>query len=289
MQRHPARSAVKLKHYFLPTEPLKSDVEYVPRYYFEAKIDFADVRSGLRKTCSVSKAVDIFPIEEDALWTEDMVWAVNPAMIRTQVPQHARLSVLPEFVDAPAVGKAETQFLRYLLRYIKIRVYRNFALNVYSGPGENLEEFTARCVDLLTGSFRQDLDKLYEVFDRSLEQIKGKYLKTREWTDFDPPQRALQLNSTLRRSSERIAQLFLRADLNLKPITPGPSWSSPVKLDLEERLHLLEGNAHHAIGQLLGAWQDKVRNIDEYIVHPNLKDIDLIRTCILWMPDSELK
>jgi hypothetical protein len=27
-----------------------------------------------------------------------------------------------------------------------------------------------------------------------------------------------------------------------------------------------------------------VTNIDEYIIHPNPRDLHLVRTCILWMP-----
>ena len=38
------------------------------------------------------------------------------------------------------------------------------------------------------------------------------------------------------------------------------------------------------IGRLLNSYQEKVRNIDEYIIHPGLKDLHLVRRCILWMP-----
>ena len=56
-------------------------------------------------------------------------------------------------------------------------------------------------------------------------------------------------------------------------------------LEMEERLLSLELEAQHAIA---GLWRflyrEKARSVDEYILHPNLKDIHLVRSCILWMP-----
>lgn len=287
MQRYPASPTGKVKHCFLSAERFRPDVEYVPHFYFEAKIDFADVRSGLRDTQSVSNAMHICPLYEEALWTEDMVLAVDPTSIRTPVPQQAKLRPLPEFLDAGSIAQAETRYLHYLMRSFKMRFHRNFALNIYSGPGETLADFTVRCIELLSGPFRQDLDNLHDVFERRIGQIKGKCLKPNEWGELDPQHRASQLKSILHKFSERIAQLFLSAELNLKLVPSAPPPDSSDQLELEERLHSLELEALRAIDRLSSVYQEKVRNIDEYIVHPNLKDIYLVRTCILWMPAEE--
>jgi hypothetical protein len=287
MQRYPVSAPGKIKHCFLSTEQFKLDVEYVPCLYFEAKIDFADIRSGFHEIRSITKAVDICSIDEEAQWTEDMVRDVDPARVVAPIPQEARLRPLPAPVDVDSIAQAETHFLHYLLRYFKMRIYRNFDLNLYSGPGEILEDFTVRCIEMLSEPFRQDLDILHEVFERKLEQIKGKHLKLNEWGELDPPHRASQLKSILHRFSERLAQLFLSAGLSSRPESSAPPRDNPAKLELEDRLHSLETEALHATHQLANIYQERARNIDEYIVHPNLKDIHLVRTCILWMPAQE--
>ena len=289
VQRHPPSLAQTPKHCFLVAEPLDADTEYVPRFCFEAKIDFADVRSGLRETCGVCSAVDLTPLDEEILWTEDMVWSIDPARIQSDPPPQGRVSALPEFIDVHAVAQAETHFVRYLLRYFKLRIYRNFALNVYSNSTEKLPDFTARCRDLLGESFRHDLDALHDVFDRNHEQIKGKYLGTTEWEGSDSSSPSSQLKSILHRSSERIAQMFLRAELDLGPPLPAPSCGCSTGLEMEERLCSLEADAYRAIGRLLATWQDKAYNIDEYVVHPSLKDVHLSRTRILWMPRGDVR
>jgi hypothetical protein len=287
MQRDPAIPPGKIKHYYLrSTRQSGRVVEYVAHLYFEAKIDFADVRSGLRETCSVSNAVGIYPFDEEALWIEDMVRGVEPSSIRASAPRQVRLHPLPEYVDADAIARAETRYLQYLLRYFKRRIYRNFVLNVYSSSDETAEDFMARCLEMFSEPFRLELDNLREVFKRRLEQVKERYQKLIDWGEFDPPRRSSPFQSILHKASERIEKIFLRAELNLKPMPSIPVHANPSKFELEERLHSLEMEAYEAIGRLLSAYQEKVRNIDEYIVHPNLKDVHLVRTCILWMPDE---
>ncbi len=287
MQPHTPTPASRLKHCFLTGGvSFGAGTEYAPRLYFEAKIDFADVRSGLRETCSVCSAVDMFPLDEGVLWTEDMVRPVDPAQIHSEPPREAKFHAIPDFLDAQAVALAETQYLHFLLRYFKVRIYRNFTLNVYSGPAESLSDFTVRCRELLRESFRKELDRLQEVFVRSIEQIRGKYLKTSRWEEYDSPSRSLQLKDIVHQSLDRIAQLFLQAELDLGSCSPAPACRCAARLELEERLCSLEEDAYRAIGRLVATWQDRVRNIDEYIVRPNLKDIHLARTRILWVPDG---
>ena len=54
--------------------------------------------------------------------------------------------------------------------------------------------------------------------------------------------------------------------------------------ELEEQLFSLELEAQYEIHKLLSSYGEKAQTIDEYIIHPNLKDIHFVRSCILWMP-----
>jgi hypothetical protein len=59
---------------------------------------------------------------------------------------------------------------------------------------------------------------------------------------------------------------------------------SPDMQELEEQLISVELDARRAIAKLEDSYAEKARSIDEYILHPNLKDIHFVRSCILWMP-----
>ena len=72
-------------------------------------------------------------------------------------------------------------------------------------------------------------------------------------------------------------ELRLNAAMN-EPLLPG---KNP---DLQERLASLESEAHQAVAEIWESYKEKARSVDEYILHPNLKDIHFVRCCILWIP-----
>jgi hypothetical protein len=146
----------KIKHLFLRASSTGPQ-EYTPRFYVEAKIDFADVRSGYHMTCGINNILELLPFEGDSLWTRDMVRSVDPAAVQTSRPKGAKLCRLPDFVTEDLLSRVETQYLSFLLRHTEVRIFRNFALNIYSNPGETRDDFLARCLDGFKESFRREL------------------------------------------------------------------------------------------------------------------------------------
>jgi hypothetical protein len=265
----------------------------VPRLYFEAKIDFSDVRSRLRGTSSVNRAFEIFlPETADAIWTRDMAQEVDPDRVRPAGPDSGLdLASLPSFVSPEYLARMETPFLTFLMRHFAVTVYRNFFLKIYSDPGDTRGDFEARCLDLLRDSFRLELDALHETFVRRLEQVREKFLGPAVPTavrDFDSAKLDSMLHDTLHGGSERITELFLNASLSLDATAakPGAPWVRGIEVD--QRLHRLESEALVEIDRLLVRYQERVRTVDEYALHPNFKDIHLVRTSILWIEPAEL-
>ncbi|NWG12357.1 MAG: hypothetical protein HXY20_02345 [Acidobacteria bacterium] len=256
--------------------------EYAPRFYLEAKIDIADVRSGFRESLSVNRALDIVPLEEDALWTEDMVHDVSPEMMADMPPPGAKVLPLPAFVNREHIRRVERQFLSYLLRHFEIRIYRNPALNLYSAAGESRGDFEARCLESLEGSFRQDLDGLREVFERRVEKIKEGSLRAERWTDPEPDKLTTQVRNRIHQASERIVDLFLRAELRQNP----PAHARPGNLgdDLDDRLAWIELEASEAVRRLMEEYLGRAGDLDEYVVRPSLKDVHVGAVTILWVP-----
>jgi hypothetical protein len=275
----------KTKYLFLPaSNPESREIEYVPRFYFEARIDFADVRSGLRETIDIARAMEIYPIDNDALWTQDMVWTIDSSSISTDKPEVARLCSLPAFVDGEFLSRLETHCLRYLLRYFEVKIIYNHAAGIFSFLGESESEFTKRCLEEMGESFRHDLDRLRETFERKLERIKEKYLNSDNWRDLEPTQMRSRLRITLHQMSESITEFFLRSEHQTLPIPAVQEGLGSEMQELGERFLSLEAEVRQAVGRLKIEYQEKASNHDEYVVHPGIKDLHLERTCILWMP-----
>ncbi len=273
-----------IKYLFWAIEDVQGiGVEYVPFFYVEARIDFNDVRTGFSSMISLSKAIELHSFSADLPLVEDMVRDIDLQNTSSSMPDSAHLSRLPDFVDDGFMSQMETQFVRYLLNSFKSRVYRNFELDVYSNAGESLSGFTARCMELLDGARRRDSDNLHEVFNRKLGQIEQKYLNERSPDDFEVARTASRNRDIFSDYLEKIAGLFLQSKPLLNPDEDG--FQKPrSSLELEERLMSLAVEAREVIAKLWNSYEEKARSVDEYILHPNLKDIHIVRSCILWIP-----
>ena len=263
----------------LPEAPGTREADYFPHFYAEARIDFNDVRTGLRETLSLSKAMEIYSAGAEMLWTKDMVSDIDPRKLTAAVPDGARLTRLPDFVDANFISRMESYFVQFLLRSYVARIYRNPALNVYSSFGESQAEFSARCLELLGGSIGAEMDQLHDLFVRRLEQLKEKYLAFGESNGLELGGADSRNRDIFGHYADRIAGLFLRGGQSGQVFEVSHGMQ-----ELEERLAGLGVEAHNAIAKLASSYEEKARALDEYLLHPNLKEIHFVRSCILWMP-----
>jgi hypothetical protein len=277
------RRADKVKYLYHAPSSNFGEMDYVPYFYAEVRIDFNDVRTGFRETFSLNKVMEIHSPCADFLWAKDMVQDVDPQNIAASVPEGVRFSRLPDFVDTSFISQMEIQFIQYLLRSFTTELYRNTALNVYSNSAESRFEFIWRCMELLDGSMGTELDRLQDVFIRRLEQLKEKFLASGESTGLEQASTESRNKNVFSRYFDRIAELFMVSrSLSGRAIEPFPI--SPGMLELEERLAALGNEAQNAVTSLTKSFQDRACAIDTYILHPNLKDIHFVRSCILWMP-----
>lgn len=274
-----------IKFVYLCPDSWNPEEPWAPYFYLEARIDYADVRSGYHMTCGMNHILDLQPYDDDLPLMPDMVRTVDPAVIRTVKPEQAKLARLPVYITEDLLDRLETQYLSFLLRHADARVLRNFTLNIYSNPGETRDEFQLRCLDVFRESFRGELDSLREVVNRRFERIEQKYISRTQTGEFESDRRSASARSTLHAVAENIAELFLRTELTLSSTdVSAMSNPDPSHPDVEQSLEILETDVRRDVQRLLNSYQENVRNIDEYIIHPGLKDLHLVRKCILWMP-----
>jgi hypothetical protein len=272
----------KVLFLYLAVDPKIRKVEYVPYFYAEVRIDFNDVRTGLKGTFSLNQAMEIYLPAADLLWSKDMVLDVNPENVVPTAPEGAHFGGLPDYVDANYIPRMETHFVQYLLRSFSIRLYRNSVLNLYSNSGENRSEFIERCRELFDAPRRRELDGLHDVYRRRLEQLKEKYLALGELIGLETAQIESQNRDIYVRYSDCIAELFLFGQFTSVRSTR-PFHISPGMQELEERLMALGIEAQQSVTNLAHSYEDKARALDECILHPNVKDIHFVRSGILWM------
>jgi hypothetical protein len=275
----------KIRHLYLqPAGNAAGISDYFPHYYCEAKVDIDDVRSGFHENCSVSGALRILPVDGDVVWTSDMLWGVDPSLLQPDPPEGTRLHPMPPYVNENLLAQVEMQFVLCWMRHMRARFYRNSALTVYSTAGETLADFAGRCLEVAEEPFRRDLDAAHETFNRRLELIRERFGKEIAPDELNSAGIALRMRDRIRAVSEAVDRLFLDTGLASESTQSLGCDRGEPHSDLEEKLASVHAEVCRLIRGLSDAYREKARCIDEYAVHPGLKDIHIVRTCILWMP-----
>jgi len=271
--------------FWSPESHPEQALEYIPHLYLEAKIDFSDVRTGFRESYSVNRAVEIPSSEMDPFWDDEAVQDINPDKLRADVPEKVHFSSLPEYVDKQFMSRMETKFIQYLLRAFTVRIYRNFYLDEYSFSGESRNDFIIRCLDLNKGPMHREFDTLLGVFKRKLERIQQKYLEAESSEELEELKTDSRNRELFNRISERISALFLHTEFSIQRVTR-PSDTIARMYELDEKLQSLHFEAQEAVSKILDAYEEKAKSVDEYILHPTVKNIHFVSSYVLWIPEG---
>lgn len=277
-----AGSAISLKQFHVAS--CEAAADWVAHYWFEARIDFADVRSGLMETCTVCRGLEICPLDDDVLWTKDMVVPLDLEVITPGAPPGGATRQLPGSVATETAQRLESRAALWLMRYFERRLYRNAELHTYSHPTESFEEFQLRCSDLLSESCRHVLDDVREQFERKLDRIKENYLRDERAGEFDRERVRSRVSSRIHDSSEHMTELFLSSGILADDPLPSHPPVGPGDPDYEEELRTLEAEACVAIARVLSDFRERARNIVDHVVHPTLRGVHVVRAGIVWLP-----
>ena len=277
-------SVENAKNLFMTPGTMQEKVpEFNPYLLLEARIDFNDVRTGLSETYGIHRVVPIPENLSEPNW--DSIMDADPESLDTSPPEGASFGEFPAHVDASFVSWIETRFLEYLLRTFTVQIYRNHYLRMYSGSGESENDFIIRCIDFIQAPMFSEFDTMLEVFKRKLARLSQKYLVEENSEDIDKIKTASRNRELFHHISERISALFLRTEFSIQRVTRPKGHPLHVH-ELEERLQALHFEAQETVTRILDFYEEKVKSVDEYRLHPTLKDIHFVRSFILWAPEE---
>jgi hypothetical protein len=275
-----------VKNLFWISEPAaEREYTFVPHLYMQAKIDFSDVRTGFNESYNVNRAVLISPDLSEPYWDDDVVREIGPENVGTAAPKDAALRDLPGSLDGQYIAWMETQFIQFLLRAFTVTVYRNYNLDLYSLSGESRNDFIIRCADLHKEPMYAEFDSVHEVYKRQIERLRQKFLGMEGLDELETMKTDSYNRELFQRISDRINGLFLRTEFSIQHFDP-PSGPASRTSELEERLRDLYRQAREAVIKILDSYEENIRSVDDYLLHPTVRNIHFVNSCILWMPDN---
>lgn len=267
-------TALSVKHYRRIGSGGPSEL----RLLFDVRLDYLDVRSGVRGRASHLLAAPPL-VDSDLEWTGDLV---------ETVPKTELVEIAP---PRPAgwPGGSEDQMRRFLLRSFRLGIWRNSALGVYSVPGETREDFLRRCIELLSDEQDEASQDIRQVYLRRILELERRALDSLEhplWEGEQVDRRAAEIRNAFSEIREIFSRYLLTPpgpDLVL-PATAG--WSEKLDAESRERMEKLWTDLLLLLNRIRGRLLWRSRQIEAYTVSLSHSDIDIQPGGFLWPPPS---
>jgi hypothetical protein len=196
--------------------------------------------------------------------------------------------------DAGIYSAAEERFKQYLdelinklVRHERLKIYYNSEFELFSSPGEQLEDFLSQVAEAALRRVEPELKNLRRRFDLQLEQIREALTRrgqAAEGIGLDRLQlRSLQLSE----SENRLASIFSTlAGTVFGTAEPRQSdeQDNSDDADLREDLDRIEQEASDALRALYDEYMTLANEYDMFEIGLQPDNIQVLRLALLWVP-----
>ncbi|HKS21812.1 MAG TPA: hypothetical protein VJZ76_03350 [Thermoanaerobaculia bacterium] len=252
--------------------------DYRPYLLAEAIVTHSEPRSGAHLSILRSYVAPINPADGSVTWTNARPLDPERLDIRA-VPDPGRgtaATVSPETLTQEAAQSEET-FRQFLASTEKLRLFHNAEFALYSEPNESHESFLARCLEEAKRRINDESERLEGTFRRRLDQVK-------ERSERD--QREIDKDETLPKDMSKDVNLawgpMLYNITSGKPAAVADAKQSVREVDYMEKIAMIQKAWDRELDAIREDLEAKANEIEEIIVSPAGKNIEITRYLILW-------
>ncbi|HEV2719276.1 MAG TPA: hypothetical protein VG323_04590 [Thermoanaerobaculia bacterium] len=252
--------------------------DYHPYLLAEAIVTHSEPRSGAHLSISRSFVAPINPNDGSVAWHNARPLDPDRLDIRAVPdPSHrTAATVSPETLTQEA-AQSEEAFRQFLASTEKLRLFHNAEFGLYSEPHEPRESFTARCLEEARRRIDDEAERLESTFRRRLDQV-------RERSERD--QREIDKDETLPKDMSKEVNLAWGQTLyNItsgKPAAVAEAAPSAREGDYLEKIAMIQKSWDRELEAIREDVEAKANEIEEIVVAPAPKNIEITRYLILW-------
>lgn len=271
--------------YLDPALPVP-DAKYTPFLMCDLHYDKFDVRSKIKQTGDIFVAAPFLETNSESVWSPEMILQVDRSRLVPCPPENPAFRKPPFQLTAEFIQKLEEKLLETVQRYHRIEILCNPGLDMYSRNGETRNEFEKRCIDLLEGQAKKEMDSLRKKYDRKYERLVQKIhaIESRFPEDDSLLDGLRSKYKTLAFDTrESMARLFI--DLRE---APDYNFSGSVKGedDVEDAMENLYHEAWAEIVDLARRVREQATRVENYEIHLQYGDLGVGQIAILWKPEA---
>jgi len=252
--------------------------DYRPYLLAEAIVTHSEPRSGAHLSSLRSYIAPINPSDGSVAWYNARPLEPDSLDIRA-VPDpshHTAASVSPEMLTQEA-AQAEEAFRQFLASTEKLRLFHNGEFGIYSEPNESRQSFLARCLEEARRRVDDEAERLEGTFRRRLDQVRERSERDQREIDKDDTVPKNMSNEVNLAWGQRLYNMT-----SGKPAAVAEASQSPREGDYLEKIAMIQKAWDRELEGIREDLESKANEIEEIVVAPAGKNIEITRYLILW-------
>jgi hypothetical protein len=252
---------------------------YKPFVLAEAIVTQNEPRSGVHQTFTRAYAAPIDIAEATVTWSDAKL--INPDALKMHVepdPNRKISSRIPFDTLAQAAAHAQESFRQFVADREKLQLFHNPGFALYSEPHEARDTFLARCMEEANRRLENEAERLESTFRRRIDQVK-------ERSERDS--RELESNEERPAGApvQNVNVAWGQALYNItsgKPAAVADAPQSMREVDYLEKIAQIQRAWDRELQTLRDELNAKANEVQEIIVTPSPKNIEVTKYLILW-------
>jgi D-glycero-alpha-D-manno-heptose-7-phosphate kinase len=252
---------------------------YRPHLLAEALIRQNEPRSGVHLDTLRSFVAPMYTGDGSVRWTEARI--IDPEKLDIRAvpdPNHDVDATLePETLMQGAL-QSEDAFRQYVASTAKLTVFYNPEFAMYSQQGESRQAFLARCNDEAKRRIGDEQERLEGTFRRRIDQVRERSERDQREIDNDDTQ-------PMQQRGQDVNVAWGQTLYNItsgKPAAVAEASHSVREDDYLSRIRQIQRSWEKELQVIREDLESKAREIEEIVVTPTAKNIEITKYLILW-------
>ena len=254
---------------------------YRPFLVAEAVVTQSEPRSGVHQTIVRTYATAIAAKDGTVQWADARVINTSALDLRA-VPDEKRkfAARIPPDVLSQSAAQSEEAFRQHVADTETLRIFSNPPFAMFSQPHETREAFLARCMEEANRRLEEEAERLESTFRRRLDQVK-------ERSERDSRQIEARESSPLDEPKQDVNVAWGQALYNITSGKPAAVVDVPHSVregDYLEKIAQIQKSWERELQTLRDDLTARANEIEEIVIAPAAKSVDISRYLIIWAP-----
>jgi D-glycero-alpha-D-manno-heptose-7-phosphate kinase len=253
--------------------------DYLPHLLAEAIITQSEPRSGVHIATVKSFVAPMRAGDGSVRWSDARTIDAEKLDIRAVPDPNHRIddSLKPEALMQEAV-QSQDAFRQYVAGTAKLTVFHNPEFDLYSQLGETRQAFLVRCAEAAKRRIEDEQERLESTFRRRIDQVKER--SERDQRELDDDEEAPS-----RDRGQEVNVAWGQTLYNItsgKPAAVAEASHSVREDDYLTKIRQIQRSWEKELEVIREEMQSKAREIEEIVVTPAAKNIEITKYLILW-------